>query len=160
MITLAIKGKSKIFKLLIKSKIYKKNKKETKTTLQTMILNIIRIKKKVPSLMKMKAIIVKTDWGKEGKSRIKGCRNYRIMMENKTCIMILRIMIGMLRIIIFMIGSILTMIIEMHMIIEVNLKDLLKTISTWLKILKISNKMKIFHPCKSNLFLKYLFYFC
>jgi hypothetical protein len=61
MITLAIKGKSKIFKLLIKSKIYKKNKKETKTTLQTMILNIIRIKKKVPSLMKMKAIIVKTD---------------------------------------------------------------------------------------------------
>jgi hypothetical protein len=61
MITLEIKGKSKIFKLLIKSKIYKKNKKETKTTLQTMILNIIRIKKKVPSLMKMKAIIVKTD---------------------------------------------------------------------------------------------------
>lgn len=129
MITWAIKEKSKIYKPLIKSKIFKKSKKEKKTKLHTIIQNITRITKKAPFLRKMQAITVKTDLEKEGESPIKDCRNYRIMMESKTCIMNLRIMIGIFRTIISIIESILTMIIKLLMIIRVNHTNSLKTIT-------------------------------
>jgi hypothetical protein len=62
MITQAIKGKSKIYKPLIESKIFKKSKKEKKTKLHTIIIqNITRITKKALSLRKMQVITVKTD---------------------------------------------------------------------------------------------------
>ena len=130
MITQSIKGKSKIYKPLIKSKIFKKSKKEKKTKLHTIIIqNITRITKKALSLRKMQAITVKIDLEKEGESPIKDCRNYRIMMESKTCIMNLRIMIGIFRTIISIIESILTMIIKLLMIIRVNHTNSLKTIT-------------------------------
>ena len=153
MILQAIKGKSKLYKIMKESKIYKKSKKGMKMKLRTMNLNTIKIKKKDRSLMRMEVIIVKTDWEKEAKSRIKDCRNYRIMMENKICTMNPRIMIETHRTIISMIGSIQTMITEMLKIKGANLKGLLKIIYIWFKIMKILSQMKISHHCKSTLFL-------